>query len=199
MLLPILLVVSISLFLTQLTGCVHLAKTPTFHYVPPNIRSQQLLAMKNWAIEGALSIQSPQQSVIAHYQWKQANQSYDIDLSSALNLVRVSIIGQAGQYVRLCRSNNQCYQAKTPEALLKQQLGWNLPVSSLMYWVRGIRQPGQAIRKYDAFGHLIFMQQKGFSLWFSNYKTAGGIDLPHRLDLQYPNLKIRLVIKQWNI
>jgi outer membrane lipoprotein LolB len=197
-LLPI-LIAGMSLFLTQLSGCAHLSKTPTFHYIAPNIRNEQALAIKNWEIEGALSIQSPQQSVIAHYQWDQKDKNYDIELSSALNLVRVNITGRNNQFVQLCRSNKQCYRAKTPELLLKQQLGWDLPLSYLEYWIRGIPFKGEAVKKYDQYGHLIFMQQHGFDLWFSNYKSFKGVDLPTRLDLQYPELKIRLIIKQWNI
>ena len=197
-LLPIFIAV-MSLFLTQFLGCAHFSRTPSFHYISPSIRNQQALAIKNWKIEGAMSIQSTQQSVITHYQWHQRAANYDIQLSSVLNLVRVNITGREYQFVKLCRSNKRCYQAKTPELLLKQQLGWDLPISYLKYWIRGIPLQGKAIKKYDPYGHLIFMQQNGFDLWFSNYQSFNGVDLPTRLDLQYPKLKIRLIIKQWNI
>ena len=197
-LLPI-ITAGMSFLLAQLLGCAHLPQTSAFHYISPTVRSQQAIAIERWQIEGAFSIQSAEQSMIVHYHWNQNGKDYTIQLNSALNLVQIHITGRENQFVQLCRSNTQCYNAKTPELLLKQTIGWYLPISYLKYWIRGIPLVGKAIKKYDQYGHLIFMHQNGFDLWLSHYQSFHGIDLPTRLDLKYPAFKIRLIIKQWNI
>jgi outer membrane lipoprotein LolB len=201
LLLPI-FVVSISILLTQLVGCAHFpsARSSSFHYISPSVRNQQLKTIQHWTIRGALSIQSPKQSVIAHYQWKQTQANYHINLSSTLNLVQATVTGKQNQFVELCRSVKDCFTAQTPEILLQEQLGWSLPISYLNYWVRGVPVPdGPSTLKYDSFGHLVLMHQHGFNIKYSRYKTYSGIDLPGRIDLQYPNLNIRLTISQWNL
>ena len=38
-------------------------------------------------------------------------------------------------------ANQGRYEAPSPEALLEEQLGWQLPVSHLVWWVRGLPAP----------------------------------------------------------
>jgi outer membrane lipoprotein LolB len=194
-LLPILLV---GWWLVQLTGCIHVPTS--FKNLSPDVRRRQLSRLNDWQVTGSLSIHSPQQAVIARYSWQQRGNSYDITLKSSLNLMQIKMTGTVGQFVKVCRSSDHCVKAAAPAALLQEALGWSAPIEYLRYWIRGMAVPNQpAFLEYDRFGHITSMRQYGFSLWFSKYTPYDGVDLPRRIDLQYPTLQMRLIISEWNI
>ena len=90
------------------------------------------------------------------------------------------------------------YQAESPEALLEQQLGWRLPVSHLLWWVRGLPAPDSKSRlTLDGDSHLARLEQDGWNVEYSSYAQQDGYWLPERLKLHGQDLDVTLVIKSW--
>ncbi len=186
-------------------GCASLPSTQppaTPHQtISSNDRQAQLEQIKSWTASGALSItQASRQPTIMHYQWKQQGPvNYRVDLAASLNLGQVSIISSGGR-VALLRGNEPPKTASTPEDLMRETLGWTLPIPDLWFWARGLPGPGNTQNvQYDKFGHLVALQQGGWQLRLADYRSVQGVDLPQIIQLQRAALAAKIVITQWQV
>ena len=185
------------LLLFGLTACVHKPIEPAYRQVLPAVRQTQLTALTHWELKGSFSLHQQQQSVVANYDWRQVGSRYDLHIASPLNLFSVKIIGEPAK-VSLWRSSRGAVEARDPETLMQQQLGWQLPLSKLLYWVRGLPAPGPYHAKYDKWGHLELLEQEGWVIHYSHYASYGANDLPGLLKLEDGNWSAKILIKRWD-
>ncbi len=184
------------LLATMLSACAHKPIEPTYRHVLPAVRQTQLTTLSHWQLSGSFSLRSAQQSVVANYEWLQQATQYDLHIRSPLNLFSIKIIGAPGR-VSLWRSNKDLAEASNPEDLMQQQLGWQLPLSKLSFWVRGLPAPGVYSAQYDAWGHLLVLEQEGWVIHYSRYRTYGMNDLPGMLNLEDGTWTAKILIKRW--
>ncbi|MCP6330038.1 lipoprotein insertase outer membrane protein LolB, partial [Klebsiella pneumoniae] len=86
--------------------------------------------------------------------------------------------------VELEVANQGRYQAESPEALLEEQLGWRLPVSHLLWWVRGLPAPAsRSVVTLDGNSHLSRLEQDGWQVQYLSYVEQNGYSLPERIKL----------------
>lgn len=190
----------ILLFLTA--ACAH---RPSI--TPPETlqKHQQLLqSVSNWEIYGKLGVRTPSDSGSASLKWAQQAARYQLNLSGPLGQKRVIITGAPGR-VQLEQSGEPALQAKTPEALIKKQLGWTLPVTQLAYWVRGIPAPSGRITQLtqNDQGLIAQLHQGNWSLTYSNYSDqlvdGQTIALPGKVTAEYGEVRLVLAIRQWRL
>jgi len=158
---------------------------------------REISALDAWQISGKVGIQSPRESGSGTLFWLQRQDYYDIRLSGPLGRGAAHLTGHPGR-IQLEVAGQGRYQAESPEALLEQQLGWRLPVSRLLWWVRGLPAPGSRSQlSLDGASHLARLQQDGWKVEYQNYTEQNGYWLPERLKLYGQDLVVTLVIKDW--
>lgn len=163
---------------------------------PGNRSANQI---SSWNLKGSVSIQHQTGTDFATAQWDQQGSQYSIALYGPLSLGKVQITGHPGQ-VTLAQTGKSTASSTSPEQLMQKQLGWQLPISNLYYWVRGVPAPGKASRtRYDAANHLTQLVQQGWTISYTDYTTVQQVDLPKRIWLMGPNLRVSMVIKSWSI
>lgn len=183
-------------------GCVH---RPTI-VQPENLREhqQQLQAVTDWQLHGKLGIRTPDDNGSASLRWRQDDHNYQINLSGPLGQKRLLISGQPGK-VRLEQSGEPAQEAKSPEALIKQQLGWTLPVTQLAYWVRGIPAPKGRISllEQNSDGLIARLQQGDWLITYGNYNNQShqgkALALPGKITAEYRDIRLILAIRQWQL
>lgn len=187
------------------TACVSL-KPPSLQQRFQQRSALQRLARRraitHWLAQGAFSVSQPgSDPLLANYRWQQSGPGhYRLQLSAALRAVVVSVVGVPGR-VSLYRANHPPLVASTPDALLAKQIGWRLPIHYLYYWLRAVPVPQLAPlrQQLDNDQHLVRLQQAGWNIIYSHYKTINGVDLPSMLKLQHQQLRLRIVVKQWQL
>lgn len=153
--------------------------------------------VNGWEINGKVGIRAPSDSGSGTLYWLQRNDYYDIRLSGPLGRGAARLTGHPGQ-VTLEVANQGRYQAQTPEELLQTQLGWRLPVSNLVYWVRGLPSPeGKSTVVLDGDSRLARLEQDGWTVEYTRYSQQGDYWLPERLKVHGQDLDVTLVIKDW--
>jgi outer membrane lipoprotein LolB len=158
---------------------------------------QQLDHLDAWQISGKVGIRAPQESGSATLFWLQRQDYYDIRLAGPLGRGAARLTGRPGDTM-LEVANQGRYLAESPEALLEEQLGWQLPVSHLLWWVRGLPAPGSKSRlTLDSDSRLAFLQQDGWQVEYLRYAKHNDYTLPERLKLRGHDLEITLVFKEW--
>lgn len=186
-----------------LAGCARVPQSPgaitSGQKLSWQQRQHQLLAINQWQLRGAFSVQTSQNVNMAHMNWQQNQRNYVITLSGPLNLGGARIVGQPGR-VTLIASANKQYTASSPEELVQQEFGYRLPISNLYYWVRGVPVPKLSAKtQFDSQNHLIALRQEGWQIQYTDYTTASSVDLPTKIILVNPQLRIRMVINSWQI
>jgi outer membrane lipoprotein LolB len=163
--------------------------------------STSLAAMANnhtisqWRLSGKIGIRSQKQSETAYLNWYQCQDNFDIRLSGPLGQGAVHLSGD-NTLVHLQTSKGERYSAASAEQLMNQQLGWQLPIAELFYWVRGLPSPSGIAQVNDSGDGF---KQSGWQLHFKNPTTQGQYTLPGKVIAIHPQMKITLILKQWDL
>jgi outer membrane lipoprotein LolB len=159
---------------------------------------QQVSALHSWRLTGRLGIQTGHEGWHASVDWQQRDSNYTIRITAPLGQGSLLLQGGAGG-VLLQTSEGETLSAADPGLLLYQQLGWQVPVTSLRYWVLGLPAPGEAVETLDPYGRLSHLKQSGWEIAFLDYETQQGVELPGRVFVSNPQAKVRLVIGEWQL
>lgn len=158
---------------------------------------QQVASLNAWQISGKVGIRAPKDSGSGTLFWLQRQDYYDIRLSGPLGRGAARLTGRPGA-ILLEVANQGRYQAATPEQLMQEQLGLNLPVSHLLWWIRGLPSPDSKSRlNLDADSRLAQLSQDGWQVEYLRYAEQNGFWLPERIKLSGFDLQVTLVIKDW--
>lgn len=182
---------SFMLLVLLVSGCSLQSRPP----LPAEMLAmQENSRLGNWQLSGKVGIRSEQQSQTAYLNWQQCGDVFDIRLSGPL--------GQGGARLRgssdsvSLQTRNQTSSARNPEQLLQQQLGWSMPVSQLLYWIRGVPSPDYSYRNSpDNNG----FEQAGWHISYSQLQQVDGLTLPAKAIAQHPRLKLTLLLKDWQL
>jgi outer membrane lipoprotein LolB len=161
-------------------------------------RQNQLANIQNWKINGAVSITNDGHGQTASVVWTQVKNHYDIAIYGPFGAGRVTLTGQPNSVI--LTSGSKRYYGKSPEAVMRKILGWSLPVSHLVYWIRGIPAPlTLSETKLDHYNHLEHLQQDGWLIDYLRYTGVAEYDLPSKLELTRDKLHVRLVMSSYSV
>ncbi len=142
------------------------------------MRQMQLRKVTHWRLTGAVAITTPQQSKTASLVWQQSYADhYQVDLFGPLGTGHARLSSNTASVT--LQANGQRYQSATAEGLMQKVLGWHVPVSHLYFWIRGLPAPSFKSRMtFDAYHHIINLQQQGWKIHYQQHTAVNGIDLP---------------------
>ena len=90
-------------------------------------------------------------------------------------------------------NDGQMLSANSPEELILEQLGYELPVSQLNYWIKGLPAPdSEAQLAFNELNQLTTIQQADWTINLSDMRQYGALSLPRRVELTRPRNAIRL-------
>lgn len=130
----------------------------------------------------------------------QQNLEYHIRLWGTFNAGNTVIVGRPG-FVTL-EQGGDVLTASSPEDLILQQLGYELPVSYLEHWVKGIPAPGsRADLSFNELNQLIVLVQDGWTVSYSDLRQYGSLSLPRRVEVTRPknDIRLRFVGLNWQL
>lgn len=161
-------------------------------------RQARLDRIQSWRINGKIAVQTAKDSGSASINWAQNQRSYNISLLGPLGSHGMNLSGQPGHVVM--QMDGKSYSSSSPEQLLATRWGFNLPVSNMRYWIRGIPVPGiPAQTQFDRYGRLTNLVQQGWNIQFLGYSNQGGVDLPARLSITSSSLRAKVIVYQWSV
>ncbi|MBQ0746619.1 MAG: outer membrane lipoprotein LolB [Marinobacter sp.] len=164
-------------------------------------RSAKLRQFNHWQLSGKLAVRQPSDSgtAIINY-WKQDGEAYDLALSSSfLGMGSTNLKGVPG-FIELTLSNGETYRSGDPDALMKAATGWQLPLESLTWWIRGLPAPGGDFRLlFDDRGELAMIRQAGWEIRYDRWhELQGDIPaLPARITALKEDKRVRVVVSNW--
>lgn len=164
------------------------------------LHRQALARLDHWSFSGRVAVRDRlEESWNAGLAWQQRADGFDIRLSGAFGRQAARLSGRKG-YAMIETSGHAALSASSVELLMEEQLGWSVPVQGFRYWLIGSPAPG-VIDRYslDEAGRLAELEQSGWQIRYLSYQAVDGLDLPRKLELENPRLRIRLVIDEWQL
>ena len=172
-------------------ACSHITEKPQQNYqLVEQLRSK----LPNvWKFEGRLAMNHDKESVSASIIWEHKPESDVIDLSGPMAQGRIKISVTDTMLQIDDGEQVQSYEGN-PEQILLDQLGLNMPVKSLKYWVQGVNDPSVAFDPAeDGF------VQSGWSIHYKSMQKLSQVNLPYKMSVENERTRLKLIVDQWNI
>ena len=154
-----------------------------------------LAAQNQWKLEGRIAVRNGEQGFSAGMHWQQAEERFDIRLLDPLGR-RVAWLTGTADLVTLVTSDGQSYEGVDPQMLLRQHLGWGIPLDSLVYWVKGMPDPNKPSwrEEYDDIGRPILLEQAEWTVNLSRYESGSVMAMPGLVKLERENFRAKLLV-----
>lgn len=150
-------------------------------------------------LSGRVLVSSDGRAFSSGLRWEHVPARDELWLLTPLGQALAHIVSTA-EGATVTGADRRQYQGADVEALTRQALGWELPLTRLQYWVRGQVAPGSAPRNVqrDPEGRLTGLVQEGWRISLE-YPAAGDFaGLPRRAELRREGSEsIRLVVDAW--
>lgn len=166
-------------------------------------RETALAAMPDWALQGRVALSNGKQGGSGRIDWQQDGAGYEVALSAPVTRQSWRLRGAPGAEVVLEGLDGGPRSGADAQALLLDATGWDIPVSALASWVRGVPAPeaaqGAAALAFGDDGRLATLSQGGWTITYGDWRPAGAnvVELPHRLNAARGAAHVRLVVDQW--
>jgi outer membrane lipoprotein LolB len=99
-------------------------------------RIARLSGWVHWSFNGRVAIRHGEEGWQAGLNWRQDSDYFEIQVLDPLGRKVADIRGDS-RGVHLTTSRGEKAQAADSESLMRQVLGWSLPLSGMRYWVLG--------------------------------------------------------------
>jgi outer membrane lipoprotein LolB len=181
-----------------LAGCATVPR-PSAIVEPWAQRLAALQAMDQFELDGRVAASDGISGFSAGLRWRQRADQASIDLTAPLG-VAAAHIEQSDASLQLRTSQGDLYDGDAASAQLADTLGFDPPMRSLRYWVRGASDPSlPAEQSLDAEQRLSHLEQDGWQVDYPEYMRVQQLWLPQRLTVTRGALRLRLVINTWRL
>lgn len=161
--------------------------------VAPTADAQAATDLWHWQVQGKLAVSRGQNSDSANLTWQQQGANYSIRVFGPLGQGAAQLEGEPF-YVRLTSSNGEVFEAASPENLAFLNRDWQLPLSNLVYWVRGLPAPGQVTWLAEN-----QIEQEGWQVQWRRLTQVDDYVLPSLLVVKKDGVSLRLALNKWNL
>ena len=144
-------------------------------------------SLSSWQLRGKIGIRSDQGSANLSFVWVQSPDHYELSLTGMLGVRVAQLSGNANEVVLTLPDGHEV-RGRRIDRLLEDQLGYQLPVSLLQYWVRGVPDPGLEFELTDD-----GFDQRGWRVEFGRFGARG----PRKILVQKADVRLKLVALEW--
>lgn len=184
---------SMAVLFCLLAGCVHLSQRANF----PEWNAEKNL-LEQWQFEGRLVISDGQENGSGHISWEQKGEMFSIGLRAPVS----------GQSWRLSGDENHSQlegvkptpvTGDSAEELLRNEIGWNLPLGPLKLWLQGRAGNAEIAVLVDKAGWPLSFDEAGWHIEFRDWHRHLTPPMPKRIIANNGNFQVRLAIQQWKL
>jgi outer membrane lipoprotein LolB len=162
-------------------------------------RRERLEAVSAWDMRGRVAVSAGERAFQASFRWHQDADALDLAVRGPLGVPLTSS-------ALTVTSRGDTRVLSDPETQLSELLGWWLPVGSLHAWLLGLPDPAfNAATQPGPDGTLASFEQRLWRVAFMSYQLApekadagSPLLVPHRIDLEHGDLRLRLTIDDWH-
>jgi len=162
-------------------------------------RLARLSPLDTWSLEGRLAVSNASDGGSGYLSWRQQGDTSRMDFHGALGRGAWRLLAnQDGAELEFADGSR--YHAATIDDLVRDQVGWQIPVETLAWWIRGLAAPGRYQRRLlDEEGRLSRLDQNGWTIEFGRYGTVDELTLPLRMTARQDDRTVKLAVRKWDL
>ena len=182
---------AVHLFVTTLVSACTAVPPPANENSDWAHQREQLQNFDSWGLRGRVNVRYDNESHTPSINWLQQNVDYRIRLWGTLNVGSTLIVGSPDNVT--LENSGETRSASSPEELILGQLGYELPLSQLNYWIKGLPSPDSEFQlSFNELNQLSTIEQADWTINLSDMRQYGPISLPRDVVLTRPRNGIRL-------
>jgi len=161
-------------------------------------REAALAPRTHWQIEAHISVSDGRDGGSGDLVWQQNGENYSFTVRAPVTGKTWKLSGDAGQ-AQLEGVDEQPIRGRDPERLLRERLGWDVPLAALGSWVRGLRASGaHAEVQYDAQNLPAVLVQDGWKIEYRSWFDDSQPPMPRKVFADRGNARVRMAIDSWS-
>lgn len=130
-------------------------------------------------------------------EWRQSGERYDFTLRAPTG--KTWKLSGDRDHAELAGVEAQPIRGSDAERLLRERLGWDVPVADLSAWVRGVRRPDQhAALAFDERKLPATLDQAGWKIEYRDWFADLDPPLPRRLYATRGEARVKMAIDHWS-
>ncbi len=152
-----------------------------------------------FVVVGKMALKTPDTSQTARFRLDNQGEAYDLELWGPFGQGRTRLQGTANQ-LSILDGSGRLLDSGPPDRIMRRRLGWEIPISTLVYWAQGRLAPDAPAVEVtrDAQGRLQGLMQSGWRVEYLSYQTLpSGAERPRTLNLTRPGYRARLIFNRW--
>lgn len=159
-------------------------------------RERTYAALGQWGLEGRIAISNARDAGSGRIEWRQSGPRFDVTLTAPVTRQGWRLSGEPG-HATLDGLPGGPREGSDAESLLREATGWDIPVRSLPYWVRGLRaDPRSAVVQFGPGGRLSRLSEAGWTIDYT-WPADTTADAPSRIEARRADARVRLVVDRW--
>lgn len=152
---------------------------------------------EDWNVSGRLGLSDGERGGSLTIRWQTRGAHHRV-LLSTLTGGRRWLLEFGPDGARLTDTSEGERAASRPEPLVEAALGWPIPVSLMVDWMRGLPAPHGADLAFAPDGTLASLDHEVWSLTYDAWRDQAGILLPDRLTATSGRYRVRVVLGTWS-
>ena len=152
----------------------------------------------DWQLRGRVNVRYQDESHTPRIQWQQQDDKYRIRLWGTFNVGNTIIMGEPNLVTM--EHDGKILTATSPEDLILENLGYELPVSYLEFWIRSLPSPNsESELEFNNLNNLSVIKQDGWEVSYPEVRQFNGITLPRRVEITRAanDIRLRFVGLSW--
>ncbi|BBA35247.1 putative outer membrane lipoprotein LolB [Methylocaldum marinum] len=155
--------------------------------------------LKSWRLEGRIGVQTADDAWQANLFWEHDPNQDRLRVSGPFSQGMVSIVVQK-DLIYVNEGGGVTESSRDPDGMLKDRLGFAVPLSSLRHWVVGLPDPNRPHASIvGESGSPLGFRQSGWTLQFQQFMNVGDRVMPQKFAIQGPEVKLKLIADSWRV
>ena len=188
--------------LVVLAGCRTTPPAPiAFPAAPPwELRKPQLQALARFELRGRVGVTTGHDGFNANLRWAQDGAHTQLTLEGPLGVGAVQV-SASGADLTIVAANGTQLDSDAAHRELTARLGFDPPLTSLRYWILGVPDPSSGATEEVDTGQqrLRALNQGGWHVDYPQYLASGTQWLPARLTLRREQVRVKMVVDDWQL
>ncbi len=188
---------ALMLIITVLAGCAAPKPRPenSISLHAQQAREMLLEEWQEWGFSGRISVSGGGESGSGRIDWRRSGSRLEVLMQAPVSRRSWRLVEDSGG-ASLEGLEGGTRHGESAEILLRDELGWELPVAQVEAWVRGSRSSRSAALEFDSDGLPQRMRDGAWEIEYRGWST-GWVALPQRVFAQSGSDKFRLVVDRW--
>ena len=185
-----------------LAGCPSTPIPDDTLYQAEQERNEQLSKLEYWTIKGKIAFIEPDQKQSANLYWQHGKNNSKLTLTTFLGVNVLTLTSEAG--VHTLKVDGRTYVDEDLELLLQSVTGVGLPVTQLMYWLKGLKAQDSDLITFSPTTNLptdlvAHYDDKDWHIKYASYTLVEQFRLAKKITIKHRDLTIKMAIHSWTI